>query len=227
MSRAPTTVAVITADIVGSSRYPPADRRRVDRVLRAAFRETERRFPGAIRTSMAFRITAGDEFQCVVADVPRVFELLTYLRAVAATADVALPIRFRAAVGVGALSLRARPNPYEQDGPAFVRARQGLEILGKQRSPARWTMLTTGNDDRDAAADAVLGLTDHVLDGWTIPQWEAVRWALLGHTRQAIAHEIQVAHQNVTKRLRAAGWLPVHAAFGFLGRLLAESAHIG
>src|ERR1043166_8441530 len=51
MRRQSPNVAVITGDIIGSSRYPRGDRQRVDRMLRAAFREAERRFPGAMHTS--------------------------------------------------------------------------------------------------------------------------------------------------------------------------------
>jgi len=224
--RSSSIVAVITGDVVASSHYSGVDRRRLDRILRAAFRETERRFEGAIHTRMAFRITAGDEFQCVIGDVPRAFDVLTHVRAVAATAGLEPPVRFRASVGVGQISVAKRSNPYEEDGPAFVRARQGLDALGGRRSPSRWTRLLTGQSGTDEAADAVLGLADHILEGWTVSQWEAVRWALLGLTRQEIARRVKVAHQNVTKRLLAAGWPHVHSAFGFLGKLLGEAARI-
>jgi len=223
MARRSTTVAVITADIIASSRYSRRDRQRLDRVLRAAFRETERRFRGAIYTRMAFRITAGDEFQCVIADVPRVFEILTYVRAVAATGGLEPPLRFRASVGVGEISVTKRTSPYEEDGTAFVRSRHGLENLSKGRGPTRWTKLVTGYSDKNAAADAVLCLADHILEGWTVPQWGAVRWAILRLTREAIARRLKIAHQNVTKRLLAAGWPHLKPALGFLGQLLAEA----
>ena len=74
MSRPATkVVAVLTADIIGSSAYSREDRRRLDRVLRRAFADTERHFPKAIHTAMTFRITAGDEFQCVISDVTQAF----------------------------------------------------------------------------------------------------------------------------------------------------------
>lgn len=223
MARRSTTVAVITGDIIGSSRYARLDRQRLDRVLRAAFRETERRFRGAIHTRMAFRITAGDEFQCVVADVPRVLEILTYIRAVAATGGLEPPLRFRSSVGVGEISVTKRSSPYEEDGVAFVRSRRGLEDLSKGRGPTRWTKLVTGHGDKDMTADTVLCLADHIFEGWTVPQWEAVRWAILGLTRQAIARKLKIAHQNVTKRLRAAGWPHLEPALSFLGQLLRDA----
>ena len=216
-------LAVITADVVESTSYSAADRRSLDRVLRSAFREAERRFPRAIHTGMAFRVTAGDEFQCVVADVSRVLQILTYLRAVAATGGLDPPVRFRASIGIGTLSTPRRRNPYEEDGVAFVRARRGLERVSRRRGPTRWTALTTGNAGTDATADAVLCLADYIMEGWTVAQWEAVRWALLGLKREEVARKLKIAHQNVTKRILAAGWLHIDVSFRFLADLVDKS----
>lgn len=213
-------IAVITADVVGSSKYSSGDRSRLDGILRAAFRETEQRFPRAFHTGLAFRVTAGDEFQCVLAEVPQVLSVLTYLRAVAATAKLEPPIKFRASIGIGTLSTPKRSNPYEQDGVAFVRARNGLERLSKGRSSTRSTALVTGHKATDTAAVAVLSLADYIMEGWTIPQWEAVRWALLGLKRHEVAVKLRIAHQNVTKRLLAAGWPQIDVAFASMADLL-------
>lgn len=213
-------IAVLTADVVGSSRYSSADRRRLDQVIRKAFADVEHRFPGAIHTRLAFRITAGDEFQCVIADARRALDILTYFRAVVAAGGLRPPVRLRASVGIGELSTPKRANPYEEDGPAFVHARNGLEEIAKARSPVRATKLITGALEADGAADAVLCLTDFIQQSWTVAQWEAVRWSLLGLTREAIARKLKVAHQNVTKRLLAAGWPHFEVAAAFLRDLI-------
>lgn len=224
MPRGSRIVAVMTGDIIGSTRYSPKERQRLDRVLRAAFGDLEKRFPGAVHTRIAFRITAGDEFQCVIRDVPRALEILTYVRAVAATGGLRPPVRFRASLGVGEISVGRRASPYEEDGTAFVRSRQGLDELDKMRSPKRWTKLLTGRRERDRAADAVLCLADYLFERWTVPQWEAVRWTLLGHTRKAISKKLGIAHQNVTKRLLAAGWHYLEHPFQFMHGLLLETS---
>src|SRR5438093_3358494 len=224
MPRRSRIVAVMTGDIVGSKRYSPKERQRLDRVLRAAFGDMEKRFPDAIHTRVAFRITAGDEFQCVLRDVPRALEILAYVRAVAATGGLRPPVRFRASVGVGEISVTRRTSPYEEDGTAFVRSRQGLDELDRQRSPKRWTKLLTGQKGIDSAADAVLCLADYLFERWTVPQWEAVRWTILGQTRQVIARKLGIAHQNVTKRLLAAGWPHLEPPLRFLNGLLREAS---
>jgi SatD family (SatD) len=224
MPRGSRIVAVMTGDIIASKRYPPRERQRLDRMLHAAFGDMEKRFPGAIHTRLAFRITAGDEFQCVIRDVPRALEIMTYVRAVVATGGLRPPVRFRASLGVGEISVGKRANPYEEDGPAFVRSRQGLDELDRMRSPKRWTKLLTGKKERDSAADAVLCLADYLFEQWTVPQWEAVRWTLLGHTRQEISKKLGIAHQNVTKRLLAAGWPFLESPFRFVGGLLQDAS---
>lgn len=220
MTRARTPVAVLTADVVGSSRYSPADRRQLDRVIRRAAVDVEHRFPDAIHTRLAFRITAGDEFQCVIADAPRALDIATYFRALAATGGLTPPVRLRASVGIGEISTPKRENPYEEDGSAFLHARNGLVEITKSRSPLRETKLVTGAREVDAAADAVLCLTDFIQRSWTVPQWEAVRWSLLGLTREAMARKLDVAHQNVTKRLLASGWPHFEVARVFLRDLI-------
>ncbi len=224
MGKSTKLIAVITADVIGSSGYSTDERRSLDRILRAAFRDTEQRFPSAIHTSMAFRVTAGDEFQCVIADVPQVLRVLTYLRTVAASGGLNPPVRFRASIGIGSLSTPKRSNPYEEDGIAFVRARRGLEQLEKSRSPTRRTALISGDEAIDTSADAVLCLADYIMQGWTVPQWEAVRWALLGLKRKEMARKLKIAHQNVTKRILAAGWLQIDIAFTSLAKLLPGTA---
>ena len=88
------------------------------------------------------------------------------------------------------------------------------------RSPLRATKLITAVAEVDTAADAVLCLADFIQQSWTVAQWEAIRWSLLGLTREAIARKLKVAHQNVTKRLLAAGWPHFEVAAAFLRQLI-------
>jgi len=88
----------------------------------------------------------------------------------------------------------------------------------------KWTALITGDEDTDTSAAAVLCLADYIMQGWTVAQWEAVRWALLGFKRKEMARKLKIAHQNVTKRILAAGWLHIDIALGSLATLIAKTA---
>jgi hypothetical protein len=216
--RNPRTVSVVTADIINSTSYDPHSRRRINTTLKRSFTDLARKYPNAIHTRLAFRITAGDEFQCVFSNVPQSFELLTYLRSSVAISGVQPLITFRAAIGVGGISVKGKSSPYEEDGEAFVRARLGLEQLGKRKY--RWTKLITQNSEIDRVADLTLMFLDRLQKSWTVPQWEAVKWSLLGLTREDISKKLNVAHQNVTKRLAAAGWQEFKEGSQFLHDLL-------
>ena len=215
-------VAVLTADIIRSTRYTTVERRRVDRVLAKAFRDVIRLYPTALHTKLAFRVTAGDEFQCVFSDVPQSFHILTYLRAVCATSGLSPALTFRASLGIGDISVSGKTSPYEEDGQAFVRSRRGLEQLEKEKR-TRWTKIVTGNPEADSAIDVILLLLDQTQKDWTVPQWEAVRWILMGQTREQVAKKLSVAHQSVTKRLAAASWHSFKISSDYLTRRLNEA----
>jgi len=214
-------VSVLTADIVHSTRYSSVDRRKVDRVLSKSFDEILEKFPNAVHTPFAFRITAGDEFQCVFRDVSRTFDILTYLRASVAVSKVRPIIFFRASIGVGEITVGGKRSPYEEDGRAFVLSRTGLQDLSKRRQ--NFTKIVTGHPELDRIADVILLFLDRLQKGWTLPQWEAIKWSLLGMTREQIAKRIHVAHQNVTKRLVAAGWQQFKEGSELLSEILAKA----
>ena len=151
-------------------------------------------------------------------DIPSALTILAYLRAAAATSGIRPTITFRSAIGVGEITVSGKPSPYEQDGPAFVRSRRGLEELAKQRQ--RWTKIVTGETEIDRLADVILLLLDRLQKNWTVPQWEAVKWSLQGLTREQIARKLKVAHQNITKRLAAAGWQQFKEATEFLSGII-------
>lgn len=215
-------VAVLTADIIHSRHYSPEVRRQVDRALHKSFNEVIRIYPEAIHTPLAFRITAGDEFQCVFVDVSAALDILTYLRASVATSEIKPVITFRASIGIGEISVSGKANSYEEDGEAFVRSREGLNKLHKRKQA--WTKIITGQPEIDRFVDIILILLDRLQKGWTVPQWEAIKWSLLGLTRERISKKVKVAHQNVTKRLSAAGWQEFRQAATFLGELLGKAA---
>jgi len=208
----------MTADLIHSRRYSPKLRRQINTVLKRSFNELARKYPDSIHTRLAFRITAGDEFQCVFSEISQIFELLTYLRATVAIGGIKPLITFRASVGIGEISVRSRSNPYEEDGEAFVRARYGLDQLKKKRQ--RLTKIITGKPEIDRVVDLVLLFLDRLQRSWTGPQWEAVKWSLLGLKREDISKRLDVAHQNVTKRLTAAGWQEFKQGSQFICELL-------
>ena len=222
MLRRPSNVAVITADIIGSTQYQPRERARITQQLHQAFALVSKQYAPAVHTPATFRITAGDEFQWVISSPATAFEIVLFLRSIVAAIKAKPLVTFRASIGVGAMTVAGGKSSYEKDGPAFVRSRLGLTFLAKRRT--RWTTLVTDDPSTDKAADAVLTLLDSFQQRWTRSQWEAVRWALAGLNRTEIAAKLHVAHQSASKRLIAAEWDAFIVGFRFVGELV-DSAH--
>jgi hypothetical protein len=217
------TVAVLTADVVGSTRYGHVDRQALHAILSSAFRATEQRFPDAWTTGFALRVTAGDEFQGVVSAVGSVVGVLVYLRSILALSGLSSIPELRAGIGIGDVTVSGGSSSWEQDGPAFVRARRALESLGASRREWRRTAICSGDWYRDDAHAAVLGLCDRFQQRWTRQQWEAVHHTIGGAKTEEVGRRLGIARQNVTKRLRAAGWPAFDAAMTFLARSLTQA----
>ncbi len=226
MGATPKRVAVVTGDIIDSRKYAGSARTRLNNALTRGVQLATSTVPRVALTRLDFRITAGDEFQFVLKSPERALEMLILLRSILALESVTPPIRFRAAVGVGAVKYRpsrsAAARPYEWDGPAFVRARSGLDVIKRQRSPERWTTIITGTPAVDVQVDVILGLADHLQRSWTSAQWEAIGWTMRGLKRHETARHLKVAHQNVSKRLNAAGWPAAATAMTYIRMLMTQ-----
>jgi hypothetical protein len=218
-------VAVVTGDIIDSRTYHAAARARLNDALRRAF---DAIVPANVALAhLDFRVTAGDEFQFVLGDPERALETVFRMRSRLAQKPMEPMVRFRASIGVGPIRYRpargARDKPYEWDGPAFVRAREGLERIKRDR----WTMVRTSVESIDEQCDVILGLVDELQRGWTAAQWEAVGWTMQGLNRQQAARKLKIKHQNVSKRLGAAGWPAVAQALEYLGGNLSSHPEEG
>lgn len=215
-------VAVITGDIIDSRLYSASERKRLNAALGRSVDTATRTLSTKVLARLDFRVTAGDEFQFVLERPDTALATVFLIRSLLAAEPLKPIARFRAAIGVGDAKYRpsraARLRPYEWDGPPFIMARQGLELIKGTRSPDRWTALVTGDKRSDDEFDVILGLIDHVQKDWTKAQWEAVGWTVRGLKRLETARRLRVAHQNVSKRLSAAGWLAISAALHYLDR---------
>jgi hypothetical protein len=217
-------VGVVTADIINSRSYDAAARARLNDALRRAFNAIVPATNVAL-AHLDFRVTAGDEF--VLGDPGRALETVFLMRSRLAQEPIEPMVRFRASIGVGPVRYRpargALGKPYEWDGPAFVRAREGLERMKRDR----WTTVRTSVESIDEQCDVILGLVDELQRGWTAAQWAAVGWTMQGLKRQQAARKLKIRHQNVSKRLGAAGWPAVVHALKHIERSLSPHPQKG
>lgn len=212
------TIAVVTADLVGSRRLAAPERRLVDRRLRDVFAKNafQKYRSKAKPGGFDFRVTVGDEFQFVLEDKAVLLDAVTELRLFLALVEIPSGVSFRAGIGIGTVTLARASRAYERDGPAFVRSREALEGLKRSQR----TAIRSGDASLDRTLDVLLGLMDEIQRRWTREQWHAIDFELRNRTILEAASALRVAHQNISKRLQAAGWREFDVALDYIREAL-------
>ena len=200
---------VVIADVRASRRFTAAQRARVESDIKRAMAQTVRWAADAFR--LAPQVLKGDEIQMLLRPDADSLMIATYLRARLALATT-VAVELRVGIGGGRVDRLNPRGPFESDGPAFHFARAALEHA-EQSGGTRRTAWALGDAFFDPVADTILGVTDAVMTRWTSAQWEAVLGRLEGKGLREIAKASRVTLQSVSKRLLAASWNEVQAAF--------------
>ena len=81
-------------------------------------------------------------------------------------------------------------------------AGDAFRSLGRKKG--RYTRALTADPETNAVLDAFCHTLDALHSGWTDAQWQAIHRRDGGRTLQEIGEELDIAYQNVSKRLIAA-----------------------
>lgn len=190
-------IAVLTGDIVDSSRIPEAQRgAMLDRLEGALAR----------LAPLAQQIFRGDAFQAALPDPERCLDAALELQLRMEDPGFAAgpPRELRLGLGLGEVSAAAGEPIGRWSGRAFVQAAAALSSLdgtGGRRLALRspWPAL-------DAELQVELALLDALRRRWTPEQRAAVQGGLAGRTQAEQAEDLGVSQPAVSQRLRAAGW---------------------
>lgn len=114
------------------------------------------------------------------------------------------PVEIRFGVGRGELETALAQNAISMDGPVWHRARAALDSAKKSRQlGGRFT----GFGERDdTLLDGLASVLQFMRTGLTVKQKKVVDELRRGKTHEAIARELTVSRQAVTKHAGAAGW---------------------
>ncbi|MFT3867056.1 MAG: hypothetical protein QM715_01035 [Nibricoccus sp.] len=203
MKIAPTKkYAVITGDIVDSSKLPKAQRRQLPELIAKASRDTRGLFGDIV--PMDVDVFRGDGWQLLVSDPTASLRVGLFFRACLRTAaERGRGLDTRLAIAVGMVDF-VRDRVSEGDGEAYRLSGRLLEqIPGKQR-----LQLALPGEAGDDAMAVIVRLMDVIVQGWTGRQARAICGALRGWTQEKIAGAWpgKVSQQAVTKHLDAANW---------------------
>lgn len=144
---------------------------------------------------LPFERTVGDEVQGVVADPDAVLAVVTTL---ARHGD------WHAGIGFGSVETPLPRSTREARGEAFVDARDAIGRTAVESMPIG--LLSRREPDLAAAAEGVLLLLHATLSRRSANGWEAVDLIESQPDQRAVAAQLGVTPQAVSKRLIAAEW---------------------
>ncbi|MBX7122209.1 MAG: hypothetical protein K1X42_08760 [Opitutaceae bacterium] len=207
--------AVITGDIVKSSRLSVSHRRWLVSELKRASTAARRVFGAIVPLPLdQFR---GDGWQILVTSPGRSLRVGLFLRAwLMAEAPDSFHLDTRVAIGVGSISLMPGSRVSRGDGEAFQRSGRALDRLREPRRLALVWPETIG-----PAAETLMVLApvlDALVQGWTPVQARALVGRLSGLTQERIVRKWPepVTRQAIARILARAHWPVVRAVLDWL-----------
>jgi hypothetical protein len=210
------TKAVITGDIIQSTKMSMADRKMLIDAIDDGLKKWGSDF------NMQTEIYRGDSFQCLlkapeyglrVALIIKTFiKSLNPSEAYELTPksnpskkkDMVYPVWMfdsRIALGIGKTEENIK-RLGKANGEAFQLSGHLLDDL----KTSKRTFGIISNDDNDVELETESVLLDFILSRTTALQCEVINFKLLGYTETQIAHQLDIAQSAVNQRSNAAGW---------------------
>ncbi len=195
--------AVITGDIVGSSKLQVNQRSHLLSVLKSSFQLIGDILPGEILAP--FEIHRGDSFQGVLSKPEVALRVVIIIRA---SVRYGLEIKrrryaldARIAVGIGTIDFLPAGRVAEGDGEAF---RRSGPILDRMRGDER-LLIRTPWREVDAELDVECALLDALVNRWSAGQAQAILGQIRGLSQERAAKEFGISQPAVRQRLKSAG----------------------
>lgn len=194
--------AVLTGDIVKSSRMSPANLKRLPGVLTAIFKSIDTLCKPADFATQ-FSIFRGDSFQviCEPACALKAWLLIRAGLRAAYPAPLSKSTDSRIGIAIGKVSHLAE-NITESSGEAFLLSGRLLEEL----KSTRLTGFASENKNTNREWNVSLMLANDIVRRWTSDQCRILPFLLQPMNQAEIAEATQTRQPTVTAKMNAMGW---------------------
>jgi hypothetical protein len=224
--------AVITGDIIQSSKLDPKTRRWLMQSLKAALEQWDDDF------GITSELIRGDSFQCLIPDPELALQIAllirTYVRSLNPTAAYDIYHRenaeishsrlltnwlfdVRISIGIGGIDYEG-DTLAESDGEAFHLSGRALDRL----KDGRQNLAIVSKDNNKGELAAMAPLLDAILSGTTALQCEVINLKLLGHTEVEIARVLEINQSAVNQRSIAGNWSAIQSAVKRFAKIYGE-----
>lgn len=182
----------IIGDLEGSKELDKATRHKTQVVLEKLFTENRFSREGVVSP---YTLTLGDEFQALYEDAGKLFHHMWIIAA------AIHPVKIRWAIGAGEIDTPVnKTRSLGMDGPAFHKARNGIEILKKEKQLFR---VETGEKLYDSLANSSLKLLTADLRTWKRNRFLILERLCSGMEVRQIAAELKLSDVAVYKNIHA------------------------
>jgi hypothetical protein len=212
--------AVLTGDIVASTRLTAAGRERLPDAIRAVEDRMAGSFPAYLPYALDF--FRGDSWQWLVVPAGKSLRLAIFMRSLLLNAVPEESLDTRIAIGIGNVRAVAQGDLARGDGEAFRVSGELLEEFGRD-DRMRVRLHVSGEPIDGEALDMVARLIDLQIGRWTKKQAHAISGAILGYTQQESANywfEPSISQQAVAQHLDRAGWSSLEAGIRFFEKTM-------
>lgn len=197
--------AVLTGDLIGSSRFRIQQRREVISNLKESFQEIS---PDIIASP--FVVFRGDSFQGVLARPEEALKATLIIRASLLSKFKGKRTRLdaRIAIGIGTIDYLPRDQVGEGDGEAF---RNSGPELDKMKKGEQNIIIRTPWAEINEELRAECALLDALIQRWTKEQTEAAHEDLQRskQTQKGIAKILKISQSALSQRLKTGGYWAV------------------
>jgi hypothetical protein len=218
------TYAVLTGDIVASSKLSGAERSNLHGFMKTTSRELRDFFTHLV--PMDASVFRGDSWQLLVTDPSESLRVGLFYRASLRATMKSKRVDTRISIGIGSIEFIPPENVAGGDGPAFRASGKALEEIGKSRRMIlSWP--DSGNPDGIEPLTTMLSFVDELASNWTEGQARAVCGALLKWTQERTARSWpgkEISQQAVAQHLDRAGWSALEDGLGLFQSVVSRLA---
>lgn len=196
--------AVITGDIIRSTRYSTDIWRELNKAIKAAFDELHDLFRADLHSN--FELFRGDSFQCAIKN-PRIalrliILLISLLRVKSGSIVKEDPLKAKIAIGIGGINYLKKGSS-ESMGEAF---QYSGDLLDAIRSRDRQKIqIRSPWEEINGELMTGVALLEALINRWSLEQAEAMIQHLLGLKQIEIADRLGISQPAVVHRLHLAG----------------------